>query len=179
VKAGGGKAKGAAQERKVCQQLSMWLSNGKRKDLLWRSAMSGGRATLGLRKGEKHTSQGGDVSAIDPMGAGLTDKFFIEIKFLKDLDLAAFWLGYGTLFRFWVQAKAEARKYGKEAMLIAKQNRYDTLVIVEADCKLAFPSIIRWRSYKYNATVMLFDDMLKLKHPGLMGWLMNWGVAKR
>ncbi len=179
MRAGGGKQKGASFERQICVALSQWVSNKKRKDLYWRSAMSGGRATLGFRKGEKHLSQGGDISSIDPIGAGLTDKFFIEIKFLKNLDLAAFWLGSGTLFRFWEIAQKEACKYNKEPMLIAKQNFYDTLVIVGAGSKLGFPNIVRWRSYKYNATVMLFDDMLRLKHPGLMGWLLNWGLGRQ
>jgi hypothetical protein len=168
LRSGGGKSKGAGFERQVCQQLSQWLSGGARKDLLWRSAMSGGRATLGLRKGEKHLSQGGDVSAIDPLGAVLTAKFCIEIKFYRDLGLGPFWLGYGTLAKFWERAQEDASKYGKEAMLIAKQNQFPTLVIVGTSSRLAFPRCIRWRSYRHNAVVMLFDDMLTISKPGML-----------
>lgn len=164
MKSGGGKAKGANFERKICVALSQWISNKKRKDLYWRSAMSGGRATLGLRKGEKHLSQGGDVSAIDPLGAPLTERFCIEIKFYKDLDLGAFWLGYGTLHRFWERVSEDARKYGKEPMLIAKQNLYPTLVLVSGSCFLAMATarFVRWRSERTNVVVGTLDDLLKL-----------------
>lgn len=159
MRAGGGKQKGAGFEREVCVALSQWLSKGKRKDLLWRSAMSGGRATLGLRKGEKYLSQGGDVSAIDPMGAVLTERFCIEIKFYKDLDLTGLWFGRGALHNFWVKARDDARKYGKEPMLIAKQNRYDTLVLVSVRSPMATSSVVRWRND--TVAVGLFDEMLK------------------
>lgn len=121
--------------------------------------MSGGRATLGMRKGEKHLSQGGDVSAIDPAGAPLTERFCIEIKFYKDLDLTGLWFGRGMLYNFWVKARDDARRFGKEPMLIAKQNRYETLVLVSSRSPMATSSAIRWR----NDTVVvgLFDEMLK------------------
>lgn len=174
MRAGGSKQKGASFEREICVALSSWISAGKRKDLFWRSAMSGGRATLANRKGEKLASQGGDVSAIDPLGAPLTDRFCIEIKFYRDLDLAAFWLGFGTLQRFWERASEDATNYGKEPMLIAKQNRYPTLVIVRATSMAANPRLVRWRSISNNAAVARFDDMIKLPYRNLM----RWGASK-
>jgi hypothetical protein len=161
MRQGGGKSKGASFERLTCIALSQWISNGKRKDLLWRSAMSGGRATLGFRKGERHLSQGGDVSAIDPLGATLTGRFCIEIKFYRDLDLGAFWLGHGKLYRFWERASEDAKKYGKEPMLIAKQNLYPTLVLVPGSCFLARSQrFVRWRSERMNVVLGQFDDLL-------------------
>lgn len=161
MRAGGSKQKGAGFERKICVALSKWLSKGHRKDLFWRSAMSGGRATLGARKGEKHLSQGGDVSAIDPMGAPLTEHFCIEIKFYKDLDLGSLLFGRGKLADFWKKARLDAAVYGKEPMLIAKQNLYDTLVIVRPRCKVPGAALVLWESDRYQAKVCLFDDMLK------------------
>jgi hypothetical protein len=163
------KQKGAGFEREVCKALSQWMSGGQRKDLFWRSAMSGGRATLGFRKGEKHITQGGDISAIDPMGAPLTDRYCIELKFYRDLNLAAFWVGRGTLFGFWERAKVDAEKYGKMPMLIAKQNLFPTLLIVPVESRFAFPSVVRWRSYRHDAAVMAFDDlMLAVKYPAAL-----------
>jgi hypothetical protein len=173
MRAGGGKTKGASFERKICVALSQWVSSKQRKDLFWRSAMSGGRATLGLRKGDKHLSQGGDVSAIDPLGAALTDRFCIEIKFYKDLDLAAFWLGHGILFRFWERACSDAGKYSKQPMLIAKQNLYPTLVLVPASSFLAkHERLVRWRSEHMNVVVGQFDDLVKLpfRAPAVERW---------
>jgi hypothetical protein len=159
MRAGGGKQKGAGYERKVCVALSKWLSRGKRQDLFWRSAMSGGRATLAHAKGVKLSTQGGDISAIDPLGAALTDRFCIEVKFYKDLSLHAFLLDYGKLSKFWAQAKRDASRYGKEPMLIARQNMYPTLVLVHAESALATRRFVRWRSSE--VALGLFDDMLK------------------
>src|SRR5215216_6431446 len=38
--------KGPQWEREVCRALSLWVTNGERVDVFWRSAMSGGRATV-------------------------------------------------------------------------------------------------------------------------------------
>lgn len=161
MRSGGSKQKGAGYERKVCQQLSRWLSGGRRKDLFWRSAMSGGRATLAHAKGIKLATQGGDVSAIDPLGAPLTETFCIEIKFYKDLDLAAFLQGKGKLAKFWKQAKVDAKKYGKEPMLIAKQNMQPPLVLVRIGCYIQQDGWTVWRSRKYDLAMGNFDALLK------------------
>jgi hypothetical protein len=173
VKAGGGKAKGAAFERHICQALSKWLSRGKRQDLFWRSAMSGGRATVAHKKGVKLTTQGGDISAIDPLGAALTDYFCIEVKFYRKLDFQAFLLGRGKLATFWAQVARDAKRYGKKPMLIARQNMYPTLVLVSSTSSLAWhregnvitrAKFVRWIIVGQNIVVGLFDDMLKVPY---------------
>lgn len=130
MRKGGGKAKGASFEREVCTQLSLWLSVGARKDLFWRSAMSGGRATIRQKKGEKPVSQHGDISAVDPLGHLLTDHFYIECKNYKDLNLTAFLLKQtGILQQFWEKTVLEAQKYAKKPLLICRQNMYPTFVL--------------------------------------------------
>lgn len=164
MKRGGGKAKGAQFEREICQALSGWLTKGKRRDLFWRSAMSGGRATVAHRKGVKLTTQGGDISAIDPDGAVLTDRFCIELKFYKDLDFQAFLMGRGKLQRFWEQATRDAERYGKEPMLIAKQNQYPTLVLVRwgtISSAVFWARVWKWRSKDNDLAIGLFDDLMK------------------
>lgn len=173
MRKGGGKQKGAAFERHICQALSLWLSGGERQDLLWRSAMSGGRATVAHKKGVKLTTQGGDISAIDPLGAVLTDNFCIEVKFYKDLDIQAFLLGKGKLTAFWKQVTRDASRYGKEPMLIAKQNIYPTMVLVRSISPLAWKregnivtraKFVRWVVIDRGIAVGLFDDMLKMPY---------------
>jgi hypothetical protein len=173
MKPGGGKQKGAAFERQICQALSLWLSRDKRKDLFWRSAMSGGRATVAYKKGVKLSTQGGDISAIDPLGAVLTDAFCIEVKFYKDLDIQAFLLGRGKLTAFWKQVTRDASRYGKEPMLIARQNLYPTLVLVRHMSPLAWrcegnrimrSKFVRWVVIDRGIAVGLFDDMLKVPY---------------
>lgn len=127
----GSKAKGGAFEREVCKRCSLWLSGGARDDLFWRSAMSGGRATLQLRKDVINQTQGGDISAISEDGWKLINRYFVEAKFYADLNLEqAIFKGTGNLNTFWARAIAEAVKYRKFPILIAKQNRFPVLAIV-------------------------------------------------
>jgi hypothetical protein len=127
MKNGGGKRKGSAFEREICVALSLWVSKGKRKDLLWRSAMSGGRATVTRKRGEKNTTQTGDITAVHPDGNKLTNNFVIECKKYKDLDVASGLLfGRGRLAKFWAQAYRESHIVGKMPLLIAKQNNMES-----------------------------------------------------
>lgn len=124
-----GKQKGSDFERQICKALSLWVSNGKSIDLYWRSAMSGGRATV--KRGQ--VRQAGDITAVAPEGHVLTDVFFIECKAYKTLTLDCFIKWKGTLIDFWDVAVNEAHKYGKIPMLIVKRNNWPILVCMTED----------------------------------------------
>lgn len=149
-KAGGGKAKGALFERLVCKDLSLWVSKGKRDDLFWRSAMSGGRATLKARKGGV-SNQAGDITAVHSDGHVLTDYWFIECKFVKDyrIDLFVLQLG-GRLKQFWEVAVREAKRHDRTPMIIAKQNRGMTIVVIPESERVKFG----WARASLLATVI-------------------------
>mgnify|MGYP001577792191 CR=1 FL=1 len=122
---GFGKQKGASFERLICKTLSLWVSKGKRDDLFWRSAMSGGRASVQFKKGVVNKTQSGDITAIDPLGAPLLNKFFIECKFYRDLHFPALLMekeGKNGAQHFWRICQEQAAKYKKLPMLIMKQN---------------------------------------------------------
>lgn len=126
-----GKQKGSAFERKVCKQLSLWVSGGKSEDLFWRSAMSGGRATVGFRSGKNHAKHAGDISATSVEGHTLTDEWYVECKAYRNLQIGSAMIkGVGKLMQFWDVAVAEAERYGKKPMLIAKQNLVPVIVLV-------------------------------------------------
>jgi hypothetical protein len=127
MRKGGGKAKGAQFERDVCKELSLWVSGHAREDLFWRSAMSGGRATVAGRKGKHLASQAGDISSVDPLGGNFISKFYVECKFYKDLDFRGLITGKGKLVEFWETTKTEALCYHKHPLLIAKQNKMPVL----------------------------------------------------
>lgn len=77
----GGKAKGNSYEREICGLLSEWWSSGKRDDIFWRSASSGGRATSRFRRsGKKTTGSHGDITAVCPSGNSLLRVACIEVK---------------------------------------------------------------------------------------------------
>ena len=136
MRLGGGSQKGSAFERKVCRQLSHWLSGGKREDLFWRSAMSGGRATLGLKKGMVRATQAGDVTAIDGKGLGaqFLKQFVVECKHVKSLDLdKAVAKQTGAFVKYWAKHLGEARAHSRSPFLVARQNRFPTLLFLDMD----------------------------------------------
>lgn len=124
--------KGAAFERSVCQKLSLWVSNKTRDDVFWRSAMSGGRATLAARKGRGGRFSGsvGDIAAIDPLGHTLLADFTIECKAYKDLMLTSPLYDQTSVWEvIWDKPLAEAQAHNRQPLVIAKQNRKPELVI--------------------------------------------------
>lgn len=132
---GSGKRKGGAFEREVCKKLSLWISYYTNENVFWRSAMSGGRATVARKtRGLMFDRSAGDISAIDPCGHVFTDCWYVECKTYRDLSIDRFLiLGHGGLLsRFWQQTRTLARKYGRKPMMVVKQHGMPALVIVTA-----------------------------------------------
>jgi hypothetical protein len=134
MRSGGGHAKGSAFERAICKRLSLWLSRGERDDLFWRSAMSGGRATLRLRQDlariQINKAQAGDVTAINQQAYDFAEKLFIECKHLRDLGFSrGFICQTGVVWHFWRKACEAAQKHNKTPVLIVRQNLYPIVVI--------------------------------------------------
>lgn len=159
MRPGGGKAKGANFEREVCRRLSEWVSQGKHADLFWRSAMSGGRATVAHKKG-KEVRQAGDICSVNAEGHALTDQYYIECKNVKDCRFMAWVLSGKGPIAFWMkEANAQSRRYARQPMLIIKQNLWPTLVIChQGNSPHDLPALMSIRN-KYE--VFLFDDMTK------------------
>jgi len=163
----GSKAKGSNFERDCCRALSLWVSHGKATDLFWRSAMSGGRATVAHRKGVS-VRQAGDITAVTPEGHSLTDMFYVECKFYKDLNLTSFFLSEkGKLAKFWAETQKQAAIYKRQPMLIAKQNGTHVLVVVSYG---HLDSVIRRLKsngpciYGWGYEVWLLDKVLKIEY---------------
>jgi hypothetical protein len=160
-----GAGKGSAFERKVCKALSRWVSGGKREDLFWRSSISGGRATMAAKRGNMLRQQAGDISSIAPEGHVLTDTFYVECKFYKSLEIDNFCMGdkTGKLYKFWVRAVKDAKRYDRLPMLIARENFRDTIVVMPRGnfstwqnnsrvCRVGIPFV----------DILRFDHMVKL-----------------
>jgi hypothetical protein len=144
VKKGGGKAKGADFERYICKRFSRWLTRGAREDLLWRSAMSGGRATLQMRGGVRNRTQAGDITAIDPLGDRLLRVVLMECKAYKMLHLLSLetpWckgMDRDRVNCFWTRLIDDAAAHKRLPMLIARQNLLGEFVIVDTEGVRAF-----------------------------------------
>lgn len=122
-----GKQKGSQFERDICKALSLWVSKGVSIDLYWRSAMSGGRATV--KRGQ--VRQAGDITAVAPEGHALTNRFYCECKAYKSLTLDCLVTGKGALIDFWKIAVKEAKSHSKLPMLIFKRNHWPVIVILD------------------------------------------------
>jgi hypothetical protein len=168
---GRGKRIGSKFERDTCKALSLWVSRGKHVDLFWRSAMSGGRATVARKKGIV-VRQDGDITAVRPEGHVLTDKFFIECKHYKNLNFPAFFLkGQGILADFWLKAVEEAAISNKQPLLIAKQNNMPTVVVAPINGTIAnklsesyqnASITISTQQHLFPCIVFSFEKLLKL-----------------
>ena len=170
MRKGGSKSKGNSFERFVCKSLSLWITNGKKADCLWRSAISGGRATVARKRGEL-VRQAGDICSVSPEGHSLTDVYYIECKSYKDLRLDSFVFGKGPLAKFWKETIAQANHYQKKPMLIAKSNNVPILVLtrdITTSGRLGvFVDMtfgIKPLAIIGNAAVRRFDDVLKTEY---------------
>jgi hypothetical protein len=130
MRKGGGKSKGAGFERECAKALSLWCSYGEREDCLWRSAMSGGRATVARKSGKELASQAGDLSPINEIGQPFINTFYIEIKYYRDLNYIGLLTSKGHLYKFWQNTLTESAIYRKLPMLIARQNSYPVVVVL-------------------------------------------------
>lgn len=158
MRKGGGKQKGSKFEREVCHRLSLWITDGEKIDCFWRSAMSGGRATRARGK----VRQAGDICAVAPEGNEFADKWFVECKHVKSLDLDSFLIkSLGQLHRFWQVALKEARKYQRDPLIIAKQNGWPALVISRSNhvAHWARPIVIT-----DAIDITLFEDLLAVPY---------------
>lgn len=171
MKAGGGKAKGGGFERLVCKALSRWLSRGMRDDLFWRSAMSGGRASVQFKRGRKNQTQVCDISAIHPQGDRLMQVAVVECKFIKNLHFASLLVPYvdgksarGTIAEYWWEVCRLAAKAGRHPILIAKQNGVMPFVLLDVDgCdKFHMSNELEAASFRLNdATLFPFEVFLR------------------
>ena len=127
--------KGASFERDISRQLSLWWTHEKRDDVFWRSSMSGGRATVRAKKGQKTAYQNGDITATDPISSPLIENVVIELKrgykkwgVLDLLDSAK--PEKSTLAGFLAQVEEECKNAGVSAfMLICKRDGRKPIVL--------------------------------------------------
>lgn len=122
-KGGRGKRKGSSFEREVCEQFSLWVSCGERKDIFGRSDSSGARFTVGNGSAK---SQAGDITYIDVDGISLIHKCCIEAK-----------TGYGGKKK--VRDKSAGIDFNGKAPIIATvQTQWDLLDCIDSKQKTPF-----------------------------------------
>ena len=141
-----GKGKGSAFERKICNQLSLWWSNGTNDNIFWRTAGSGARATVRAKKRGGFQKHGGDICAIDPIGEPLLKQFAIELKvgynrvtIFDCMDAPASYKP--QMFQQWVEQAKESQTQtnSKYWMLITQRTRRRAMVWLPSQMSCSFP----------------------------------------
>jgi hypothetical protein len=147
MRPGGGHAKGAGFERRICRALSSWLTAGARDDLFSRNVLSGGQFTVA--KGKRGSP--GDITGVDPLAAPFLALFAVECKHHRSLYLEQLLLkplGDSPFGRIIEDTRHQARLAGKSYLVIAQQNRCEALVVM--DRAIAACILYKPRSFQYH-----------------------------
>jgi len=122
--------KGGEFERAQAKLLSLWASEGRDKDLLWRTGMSGGRHTIGALKGHGY----GDLQVLKPAPEALLfmDLFCVELKHYKKFDIQSEWLNEKSKLKaWWDKLKRESAQNNVQPMLIVSPDRKPILIMFD------------------------------------------------
>ena len=179
-------AKGGNFENEIAKKLSLWLTKGKRDDLVCRTDSSGGRGTIRTKnKKESNIYLFGDLKHSDDKAKPLFDLWSIECKsgYGKKnkgemqrwdiLDILDSSQKEAVLQRFWNQCVRDAGLSKREPVLIFRRNgrkpciafkrQYflDLLRIMDID--FSFNEI---NMYCFDLiTILSFDEFLKWANP--------------
>lgn len=178
MRAGGSAVKGGIFERLVCQELSLWISHGQRRDLLERNVQSGGRFTSARKRGSKEMGQPSDIMAAHADAIPFTSLFAVECKHLASLGLESYIYdtkGTSQLAVILALAERQAREAEKPLyhMVVARQNSREIMLFVGtmlfADIKTTrMPAApIPWHHtfHRDKAVMMRFNDFTKFVRP--------------
>ncbi len=153
------KCKGSQFERDIAKKLSLWVSNGERDDIFWRTASSGGRFTQ--NKNKTLANSAGDVSYLDEIGKPLLDRFIIECKVGYNKTRVLDILFKKNEITKWLDTLQEEmnRTGHKEFMLIWKINFLGTVVIINERTFKQIKQTDRWIAFTHNNQVYYISQL--------------------
>lgn len=165
MRPGGGKGKGSQYERDVGYKLSLWLSKGERKDILCRTVGSGAQFTASCSRDQLRGIPG-DLRSQHELGNLFCEKYVIEAKFWKDLELHKFLNGEGDLYGALEKVSKEGKDLNKSWMLICKQNHRKDVIISPALLDFVLCCMCPGHLlFNARCGMSLLDDFLKLITP--------------
>ena len=130
-KPGMGKVKGSGYERECAKRLSLWITNGKYDDRVWRSASSGGMATQRSDAGKDPGSHTGDLVPSGDLDPQFFNMFCVECKRPAKIDWDRYFKSQKVkpnLYEYWQQSIRQAASVGKIPMLMIRENHGEDLV---------------------------------------------------
>ncbi|KXH69820.1 MAG: hypothetical protein AM326_01735 [Candidatus Thorarchaeota archaeon SMTZ-45] len=170
-------AKGADSERETCKELGQWWAG--RSDVFWRTAGSGGRATMRAKRKKKTAYEYGDITFTDPIGKPLIDFFLLENKsgYKDDISIVDFIDSAKkepTLLKWWRKAELEKRLAGRYySVIIFRRTRrrkciflpYDLFNALESWCGEYKRDIVDLHYGADSWTIVKFNHFLEWVTP--------------
>lgn len=166
------KSIGNNYEREVAKKLSLWLTEGKNDDVVWRDLGSGARATVRSKQG-KDTTRHGDFVPTDLAYKYFFDLFCIDSKSYKEwnpLFINEKNMKSNSILNQWIKVCKEAQE--KIPMMIChiRDRKTPEFAIVPQDFLFPLNSIkfnimtyIFSNSEIKNCILIMLDDLFKIK----------------
>jgi len=170
--------KGASFERKIAVELSLWWTNGANEDVFWRTAGSGGRATVRGKSNKLTRYSSGDITFTHEDGVPFIDYFLIELKrgYSQVWDILTFIDSNKeqTIVQWVEKAKQEVKRDFRQTwMLIFQRDRkqicvlmeYATLKQLEVLHKKQFEATYMLLPTDTKTIICRFSDLFKWLNP--------------
>jgi len=159
------KSKGNTFERDMSRMLSLWWTNGKRDDAIWRSASSGALTTVGKGRYLAHT---GDFAATDAEAAPLFDKVIIEAKrgynrySMQDLlDIPEDAARSNPVWEMFKKLAGACNEQEKVGLLLWKRDRRDLLAFSIKVCHTRPSIMTMYRCLVHTPNFIVYGDTWK------------------
>ena len=128
--------KGPPFERAISKTLSLWISNGERDDLVWRTSGSGARAKTRSKQGKTTANSCGDLKAEDALALPLFADGTFELKngygdycILDCLDIKKRGKKGTAIEEFYKQSADDSKNAGVPfSFLICRKDRRESLL---------------------------------------------------
>jgi len=141
-KPGRGKGKGSAFEREIAKDISLWLTDGKRNDCIWRTAGSGAKSTV-----TNSDTMIGDLMAIRKEATNFFSRINVELKHYADLNFLGINNKNFKLEDWWKQVDGDSKRSNTIPLLIFRINHRGT-----------------WVAYRYHMIKLFKEGSLLLNN---------------
>ena len=164
------KGKGNSFERDISKKLSLWISSGKRKDLMYRTHSSGGRYTQNKKMGNTIYCQAGDITSTHPDSKWFVENFIIETKAYKSYDFTSILKNNDSdiLKNWWNKLSEECVFENKNELLIMKFNDKPILAAINENIynklKNLIKNYIKINFEKSCLYIFKFDDLTSIDY---------------
>jgi hypothetical protein len=176
LKKGSGKQKGNSFERLIATKLSLWLTDNKANDTIWRTDTSGGRSTINLKKNnitDVVKNNIGDLKQVLEKNIfknldEFFNIFFVELK-IGYSDVFLFYLPLNKTFLEIVDKCIEQSKINNKFIsLIVKPDRKKEMFITNYKFNVEFKNNLSFKHKEQNFYIYVLEDLISINFERLI-----------